>query len=56
MSDVTVKRENQNSGDGQGNSGGHRRDEEHRPPHIPPKEPPGKDVRPRGVHGQPIAT
>ncbi len=40
-----------------GNSGGHRHDDdpgrgdEHRPPNVPPDEPPGRDVKPRPPHG-----
>ncbi len=35
-----------------GRSDEHRKDNEHRPPEIPPKEPPGKVIRPRPSHGE----
>lgn len=34
-----------------GRSDEHRRDDEHRPPQVPPKEPPGHVIRPRPTHG-----
>ena len=37
--------------DSQGHSDEHRRDDEHRPPEVPPKEPPGRIVKPRPSHG-----
>jgi len=35
-----------------GQSDGHRQDGEHRPPEVPPKEPPGKVIHPRPTHGE----
>ena len=34
-----------------GNSEDHRRDDEHRPDEVPPKEPPGQVIKPRPTHG-----
>lgn len=38
-----------------GENEGHKNGDGHRPPGVPPKEPPGKVIHPRPTHGAPQA-